>query len=500
MALLLKDGLILAGDGQAPRTGSVLIEANRIAAIVEDATSLPLSPETETIDASDSIVLPGLVNAHLHSNEAFEHGAYDNLPLELWLLRNAPPSGGPVLSEREHYLRTMISAVESIKSGVTTVQDDVLDPAEAAVDGAVGAYRDIGLRAVVTSTMLDKSLLDAQPLLRDVTPSEVAAELDAIPVVSTDDQVARFERHFQQWHGVDGRITIIPAPTAVPRCTDRLLETMNAISAERGLPVHIHLNETKTQALTAYRLYGKSVVEHLLDLGMLTPRLTINHGIWLSNKDILLLGEHGCSVTHNPLSNLKLGSGVCPIRELLQAGANLAIGTDGTSTSDTADFMAALRLTGLLHKIGDPDFAQWLSAEEAFRLATQGGAGSILQQDDLGTLEVGKKADVILVDRNAWSFLPLNHVERQIVFSGSSESVRTSVINGKVMMRDRRLTGIDETALKDEVREAGERFRDRHWPKMQAAARRFEPYVRQMYTEAMATPLPWPERVRRGRP
>ena len=133
-------------------------------------------------------------------------------------------------------------------------------------------------------------------------------------------------------------------------------------------------------------------------------------------------------------------------------------------------------------------------------MATQGGAGSILQQDDIGTLEVGKKADVILIDRNAWSFLPLNHVERQFVFSGSAESVCTSIINGQVMMRDRRLTGIDEDALKDEVREAAERFRDRHWPKMQAAARRFEPYVQEMYTEAMATPLPWSERVRRASP
>ena len=496
MAILIRNGLIVTGDGSGTRfdPGSLLIEGDRIAAMGAGvaASQAANAPGVEVIEAGRAIVLPGLVNAHMHSNESFEQGAYDNLPLELWLLQTYPPFGMPLLSEREHYLRTMICAMESIRSGVTTIQDDVLDvfTGPEAVDGAVSAYRDAGLRAVVTVAMWDRTFLECVPFLREFVPDDLQAELSALPVPRAADQLALFDRHFRRWNGHDGRIGIIPAPSGPQRCTDDLMRAVVALSAEHDIPVHTHVLETKTQAVTGYELYGKSLVEHLADVGMLTPRFTMNHAIWLSDRDIGLLGEHGCSITHNPLSNMKLGSGVCPVRALMDAGVNVALGTDGTATSDTADIIEAFRAASLVHKIGSHEPERWISAHEAFAMATRGGARSTMLDREIGSLEVGKKADVILLDRDAWGFIPLHDPIRQLAFSVNSEAVTTSIVNGRVVMRDRVITVLDEAALKAEVMEAAERFRRDHFPAMRAGARRLEPYVRAVYDRATAMDVP----------
>src|SRR6266446_3700858 len=269
MALLIANGHIVTGDAADSRLtrGDLLIVGNRIAMIGRDLGSEAATfSDLETIDARRSFVMPGLINAHIHSNEGFEQGAYDNLPLELWLLESYPPWGMPRFSERQHYLRTMLTAIEAIRSGTTTLQDDL------------------------------------------------------------------FHRHFAKWHGHAGRLSIVLGPCGPQRCTDELLMEATQLSRQHGIGVHSHVLETRTQAVTAQQLYNNTMVEHMHDLGVLTPRLTINHGIWLTQREIELLGAAGCSVTHNPLSNMKLGSGVCPVRRLLEAGANLALGTDGRTT------------------------------------------------------------------------------------------------------------------------------------------------------------------------
>jgi 5-methylthioadenosine/S-adenosylhomocysteine deaminase len=486
-AILIDNGLIVTGDaaGRRIEPGGLLIEGNRIAWVgpMDEVPVAARRPQVEVIDARRSIVMPGLVNAHMHSNECFEQGAYDNLPLELWLVQSYPPFGMPHLSEREHYLRTMICAMESIRSGVTTVQDDLLHIAVTpeAVDGAAKAYCDAGLRAVITVAMWDRPFLDCVPYLREVVPAELAAELDADPPATAHAQVALFERHHRTWQNHAGRLKIIPAPSGPQRCSDDLLRAAADLSARYDLPVHTHVLESKTQAVTGQVFYGKTLVEHLDDVGMLTPRFTMNHAIWLTKHDIELLGDRKCSITHNPLSNMKLGSGVCPVRALQEAGVNVALGTDGTATSDTADMIEAFRAASLLHKIGSHDFEQWISADEAFRMATLGGARSTGLQEEIGSLEIGKRADVILLDRDAWGFIPLNDPIRQLAFSVTSECVTASIIDGRVVMRDRTMTLLDEVALKAEVAEAAERFRREYFPKMQAGARRVEPYLRQVY-------------------
>jgi len=499
--LVVEGGCVVTGDAQDTRyeRADIVVAGDRILALGPDAGAAYSGAGIERIDAGNSVVLPGLINAHLHSNEGFEQGAYDNLPLEPWLLQSYPPFGFPILSEDDYYLRTMVAAVESIRSGVTTVQDDYvhLPGTPEAQDAAIQAYLDAGLRAWVTVDLWDIGLLDCLPYIRSTIPVPVQREIEALPPTSTRDQLALFQRHFEKWHGRDDRIRIIIAPCGPQRCSAEMLREIGRLAEALDIPIHSHTLETKLQAVQARDQWGKSVVEYLDGLGLLSPRLAIVHGIWLTDLDIALLAEHGCSVVHNPLSNLKLGSGLCPVRKLLDVGINVALGTDGLATSDTADLIEAIRVASLIHKPVTHDYAQWVSAAEVFRMATMGGARSSLMEREVGSLEAGKKADIILLDRDAWGFIPLSDPVRHLAFSVTSEAVRTSIIGGRIVMRGRRILTFDEDAMRMRVRAAAERFRRERIPAMEAGARRLEVWIREMYYRAAGESLPLGEAPRR---
>ena len=486
MTLLIKNGAVVRGDARS-RTWTqedVLIDGERIAAVGPDIASD--APDVEIVDATDRIVMPGLINAHMHSNESFEPGAYDNLPLDLWLLESYSPFGFPLRSEREHYLRTMVCAIRSIRSGVTTVQDDVIYPPSTAdaVDSAMRAYRDAGLRAWVTVDMWNLPLVESLPFIGDIVPDDVRAELDALPSLSAAEFVDLFRKHAEAWHEHDGRLRVVLAPCGPQRCSVDLLRDIGRLAEDHDVPIHSHTLETRLQMVQAQEQHGKSWVAFMDDVGLLGPRTTLVHGIWLTDADIGLMAERGCSVVHNPLSNLKLGSGVCPVRKLLTAGINVALGTDGMTTSDTADLIEAIRLASLLHKLDEPDYESWLSAEEVFDMATVGGARSGLMQDELGAIEPGKRADVILLDAKDWGFTPLTNPVQQLAFSANAGAVTTTIVNGKMVMREREILTIDEAALKDEIREAAERFWREDIPAMRAGAARLRPYFEEMYWRA----------------
>ncbi len=498
--LVIEGGYVVTGDARDTRyeRADIVIAGDRVVAIGPDAGAA-FQGRLERIDAANSVVLPGLVNAHLHSNEGFEQGAYDNLPLEPWLLQCYPPFGFPILSEEDYYLRTMVAAVESIRAGVTTVQDDYvhLPGTPEAQDAAIQAYLDAGLRAWVTVDLWDVGLLDCLPYLRSIIPAAVQREIEALPAASTRDQLALFQRHFEKWHGCQGRIRILIAPCGPQRCSAGMLREIGRLADALDIPIHSHTLETKLQAVQAREQWGKSVVEYLGELGLLGPRLAIVHGIWLTDRDIALLAEHGCSVVHNPLSNLKLGSGLCPVRKLLDAGVNVALGTDGLASSDTADLIEAIRVASLIHKPGTHDYSRWVSAAEVFRMATMGGARSSLMEREVGSLEAGKKADLILLDRNAWGFIPLSDPVRHLAFSVTSDAVQTSIIGGRIVMRDRIILTFDESAMRARVRAAAERFRREHVPAMQEGARRLEGWIREMYYRAAGETLDLGESPRR---
>ncbi|TPW33190.1 amidohydrolase [Martelella alba] len=499
MAILIRNGLVI--DQSLPEhpftRGDVLIDGDRIVARGADLSERAAGfADLETIDASDKLVMPGFIDAHMHSNEGFEMGRYDNLPLEIWLSEVYPPLYANQMSWRDHYLRAMLVAIISLRSGVTTLQDDVINISGTpdAVDATATAFRDVGLRGWITASMWDESYCNSLPFIGNLVPAELKARLDATPAPDWKAQIELFEELSKNWHGKDN-MRIILGPCGPQRCSERLLQEVASLSEARNLPVHCHVLETKTQAVTGQEKYGRTLVEFLKDMGLMTHRLTMNHAIWLTDSDIATMGAAGCSTTHNPLANLKLGSGVSPVRKMMKAGVNVALGCDGVASADTADIFVAFKVAAGLHKIGSFDYNDWISAHDVYNMATTAAARTSLMQDDVGTLAEGKLADIILMDRNDWGFMPLHDPIKKIAFSVNSDVVTHSIVGGKVVMRDRKLTAISEDDLRGEIAEAAARFERDICPAMSKGATEVRPYLDQMYAKATQRALPIHPRV-----
>ena len=262
------------------------------------------------------------------------------------------------------------------------------------------------------------------------------------------------------------------------------LQGLSELSAKFDLPYNMHILETRLQRVLGDELYGKSLIRYVHDHGVLTERSLVIHAIWVDNADMDLMAQSGCSVAHNPLCNLKLGSGIMPFRKLADRRINICLGSDEMCSDDAVNLWSVAKFAGLVHKITEFDYARWPSATEVLRCATVNAATAMRVPDFTGSIEVGKQADLILVDLNALAFTPLNDVRRQLVFCENGSSVRVVMVAGKILMENGKLLTIDEEALKAEVRELMIEYRAQyknvdHW------ARTLEPIYRQMYQRCL---------------
>lgn len=501
-SLMISNTRVFTEAGATVQAGmDILVEDGLIERIVPHGSFPAAERRCATIDGASFIAMPGLINAHTHSNESFELGRYDAMPLELWLLYKYPPGAVRPVDARVHYLRTMLLAIDNVRAGITTVQDDLINPAfEAhALDASAAAYRDIGLRATLTVSMGDRSLTSPLPWIDELMPPDQRAELATLIPPTAAAHLALFERHFDRWHeSHQGRLRINAAPIGPQWCSDELLMRSAALAAERNIGVHMHTLESRLHAVTAQRLYGCTLIEHLDRIGMLSPRLTLNHAIWLTDDDIRRLADHGCSITHNPASNLKLGSGIARIPELLRAGVNIALGTDGTSTADRSDLFRSLGLAATLHRTGSFDPDEWPTATDAVRMATVGGALSA--GCNSGRLAAGCNADIVLLSHRDFGFLDTDAFDARLAFAANAESIDTVIVGGDIVLRGRRLCHVDEAALRAEIAEVALRYLNEHVYPGESVARRFEPAMRAILARAAEEPLAVPDaavRIRR---
>ena len=326
MALVLRNGLVDLGGGKFERA-DVAVADGRIVA----SNSLL---QAEVLDCSRFAVVPGMVNAHAHSNENWFRGLWDNLPLEPWMLFSYPVLAAPAQSADEIYTRTLLGGIELLRSGATTVVDFLYDD-ENALEPVVRAYRDLGLRALIAIGMGDRAyhetvVLDEGLVSRDLIDR---LEREKPPSWYEWSEVAR--RAVERYHRPDEGISICLAPSGPQRCTDEMLAGCAALAAELDLMIHIHVLETRMQAVSGQRMYGRTLPEHMDALGFLSPRVCFEHGIWLTPSDMELVRDRGVTVVHNPVSNMKLGSGIAPIPELLRHGVNVALGTDGMCSNES---------------------------------------------------------------------------------------------------------------------------------------------------------------------
>lgn len=486
MKTLVRGGTVVTLDGQARILpgADVLIEGERIAR-VGGRIPAEAGPFDRVIEAADRLVLPGLVNAHAHSCGVFLKGMFDDLPLEVWLLY-VSPFFHPPRTPRELSVRTRLAAAEMLLTGTTTVIDNLGLPSmdATAVGEVIEAYRDIGIRACVAPMVGDLPFTRTMPYLDTLLPDDVQRSLDrpGPPVAAVLDF---YRRVVKDWDGRDGRVHVLLAPSAPQRCSDELMRALGAVAAAERRPLHTHVLETKVQAVTARERYGTTMVEHLVGLGLVSPTLNVIHGVWLSPREIDILAEAGATVVHNPTCNLRLRSGVAPVPRLLAAGVNVALGTDNACANDTYNLFGSLKLAALLQGLDGPLPGAVSLAATALRMATVGGARAAGLEHEIGAVAVGRRADLVLLERSALAFVPLNDPVRQVVYGETGCAVRTVIVEGRLVVDEGRLVTADLTALRREAEELAHAFLADH-AVVRERVERLRPYFDAMHRRAVA--------------
>ena len=443
----------------------------------------------ESLDCSRFAVVPGMVNAHTHSNENWFRGLWDNLPLEPWMLFSYPVLAAPAQTPDEIYVRTLLGGIELLRSGATSVVDFVYELqglTDESLEAMVRAYRELGLRALIGLGMSDRAYHETVALDRGLVSAELIGRIEHNRPPAWNEWES-FTRHaVERFHRPDEGISICPAPSGPQRCTDEMLTGCAALADELDLMIHIHVLETRMQAVSGRQLYGRTLPEHLDAIGFLSPRVCFEHGIWLTPGDIELVRDRGVTVVHNPVSNLKLGSGICPVPDLLRHGINVALGTDGMCSNDGNDMFACLKTAALIHKSWEIDYEQWVGAAEAWTMATAAGATAAGDRDGLGRIEPGRRADLVLLDLESIVFTPLNDPLRQIALGSTTLAVDSVMVGGEWRLRDGEITGIDEAAVLAEGRTRGREIVARHDEGFEVG-RELLASVRSGWLEAMQT-------------
>ncbi|MFJ6323209.1 MULTISPECIES: amidohydrolase family protein [unclassified Rhizobium] len=490
--ILISNTKILAVDaahGTQPFAGDILVSDGLIAAI---GPNLIPPDGARIIDGRDRLVMPGLVNAHTHSSETFFRGRYEGMPLEIWLLYAYPLLANDPIGKRLLYLRSLLLAMESLRNGVTTLCDDFFDPPAHDLDrlGTVfRAYEDAGIRANVSSAAMNIHTLDALPFAREVMPADLQDLLDFGPAMTADAYVDFCKSAFDGLHGRAGRVNFMIAPSAPQRCTPELMMACMELAVAKHVPFHTHVLETRTQAVTGHELHGKSLIAYMKDLGLLRRNTTIAHSVWVSDEDMSLMGDAGVSVAHNAISNQKLGAGIAPVRRLLDAGVTLGLGTDGVSSNDTARIFDVMRVAGLIHSVSGPDYEKWVTADEVLRMATIGGAKTAMLEHVTGSLEVGKSADLMMLNLRSYPFLPFNDAAKHLVYSENGSSVEKVMVAGRIVMEEGRLTTVDEAAVFAELAELVPAWLQEHG-ELERRNSVFAPVMAEIHRRASTTKLP----------
>jgi 5-methylthioadenosine/S-adenosylhomocysteine deaminase len=478
--LVLENGLVDFGGGEF-RRGNLALADGRIVAEAPEAA--------ERFDASRFLVVPGMVNAHNHSNENWFRGMWDNLPLEPWMLFSYPALAAPAQTPDEIYLRTVFGAIEQLKSGATCVVDFLYELdgfTEETLDAVVRAYRDVGLRALIALGIGDRAYHETVVLDEGLVSRDLIERLERDRPPSWEEWEAFVRRAVERFHRPDEGISVCPAPSGPQRCSDEMLAGCAALADELDLPIHIHVLETRMQAVSGQRMYGKTLVEHMDSIGFLGPRVCFAHGVWLTPRDLELVRDRDVSIAHNPMSNMKLGSGIAAVPALLAMGVNVALGTDGMSSNDGLDMYASLKQAALLHKLWGIDYERWAGALEAWQLATIGGARPAGDGEGLGRLEPGRRADVVLLDLESHVFTPLNDPMRQLAFGSTTLAVDSVLVGGDWKVRGGKVLTVDEADVLARVREKGAEIVGRFDEAFELGRQLLEP-LRRGWLEALRT-------------
>lgn len=458
--------------------GSLVIE-DRWLKYAGPVAKVPSGPFDRVIDGRRLIAMPGMVNAHCHSPANLFRGLLSSRPLEIW--RNYYRATLRAMRGEDFYASALLGAMEMLKSGVTTVLDHFFGNQAARFMGAgeaIRAMRDLGLRHVVALTLSDKRYEETVPLDKSAALAPEVQRMTQSETRETRAWLEECEAFIAEYDDPQKLTTCCPGPSAVQRCTDELLTGAAEISRRQNIPLHIHLAETKSQKIMGQRLYGRSLLQHLGSLGVLGTNLSLAHSIWIEEEDIELFAKSGATAVHNPASNLRLGSGLAPVPQLLAAGAHVALGTDGAASNDGQNMFDAVRLASLIHNPALTDFRMWVTPLQALSMATREGARAFGLS--AGVLAPGKLADVVLLRRDTPAFTPLNNILHQLAFCENGSSVDTVIVDGEIVVEGGRLSRMKEEEVLALATESFERLRPGVQEEIRAA-QAMEPALADMY-------------------
>ena len=461
MTTLFRDVLIYSADAPSGMTGptDVLVRGDRIAAVAP-GQAVPAGARVVE-GAGRHLLLPGLLNAHFHSPANHLRGSVPSQPLETFMLAESPADPALAPTPREAYLRTMLAAIEMLQRGITTVQDDAFlmpAPTPEIIDAVAAAYRDSGIRAWLALDQPELPEAQKLPFVDEIADPATRLAFDA-PAPATASELLEAYRHLiGSWHGAaDDRIRAAVSVSAPQRAGLDYFAALDDLARRHDIPLYVHMLETKVQRtlMTGQpRFAGRSVVGWTAHAGLLGPQTNVIHAVWVDAADMAVLADSGATVVHNPVSNLRLGSGVMPWRAMLDHGVPVALGTDEAICDDTVNVWTVAKLAGLVHNVSGRGMDEWPTAPEVLHALWTGGARAVRRPGELGVVAPGALADLALVDLHGIAFTPLNDLRQQLVYAQDGRDVVLTMVAGTVVAEHGRVVSVDQEALLDEAREA----------------------------------------------
>jgi guanine deaminase len=455
---IIRGGRLLDPVARQANPADILVERGTIREI--GAPGLAAPEDAAVLDAADRLLMPGLVNAHTHGNGTLARGAGDRWTLELLL--NAGPQTAGNFRPEDKALAAKLGAVEMARRGCVACYDlfaELPGPTPEGLIAVGGAYAEVGLRAVVAPMMADRTFWRAIPGLFGALPPELQPAFDRLALAPSEAKLAACRDVIRRWPFDPSRQRLALAPTIPHHCEDAFFVGCRDLAREAGLGIQTHLGESRLQAVVGVKKYGKTLTAHLDDLGILGPRFTAAHGIWLDPDDMRRLADRGASVAHNPSSNLRLGTGVAAARALRGHGVNVGLGTDACTCSDHLNMFEVMRLAAGVSRVSRVDPEEWLTARDVLEMATVGSARALGLGPHEPRLVLGAPADIVLLDLTDPAWVPLNDPLHQLVFSETGTGVDSVMIDGRLVVHHRKVLTVDTDRLRREAESAVERLR-----------------------------------------
>jgi len=434
VSLLIEGGMAITMTKDEPPIpeARVLVSKGRITDIGKAHEVKPPSDgQFEIIDAHDAIIMPGLINTHTHSAMTLFRGMADDLPLKQWLFEKIFPAEAKFLTPETVYWGALLGCLEMIASGTTCFADGYFFQ-----DQTVRAAHDAGLRGLIAQGVID---------------------FPAPGIPDPKENIKTAREFIDRWIGFSDLIIPGIFCHSPLTCSSQTLSKALEISKKYHLSLQIHLSETEEEVHEMIKRYGKRPVHYLDQLGLIDRSLIAAHGVHLNNEEIKLLSKKGVKIAHVPESNMKLGSGVADISAMIKNGLTLGLGTDGCSSNNNLDLFSEMDSAAKLAKVFDLNPLS-LNAAEVLKMATTGGAAVMGLEKEIGTLEKGKKADIIVVDLNQPHLCPLYDPISALVYSANGADVKDVIVDGRVLMKEREFTTIDPDEVMGRVREISKRI------------------------------------------